>query len=72
MQAQIDTSSPTPGATLIQGFSIKEVADQLGKSYITIYRAVNKGHLKTHRIGRDHVITAEQVNDWLGRGGKTS
>lgn len=73
MQAQTDISLPTPGATaLAQGFSIRQVANQLGKSYITIFRAVQSGNLKTHKVGRDHVVTAEQVQDWLDRGGKTS
>ncbi len=71
MQTQTSTSVESP-LSLAQGFSIRQVAGQLGKSYITIFRAVQSGNLKTHRVGRDHVITAEQVQDWLSRGGKTS
>ena len=53
-------------------FTVRQVAERLKRSYLTIFRAIKNGHLQTHRIGREHSITDKQIQDWLASGGKTT
>jgi excisionase family DNA binding protein len=45
--------------------SIKEVANQLGVDYKTIYRLVRKGELSAAKIGGVYRIRPEDVNDYI-------
>ena len=46
-------------------FSIKEVAEQVGVSTATVYRAINKGYLPISKLGRRTCIRGQDVEEWL-------
>lgn len=46
-------------------FSIKEVANKLKVSYVTVYRWVESGSLKSVKAGKQHRIKAEDLESFL-------
>lgn len=42
-------------------FTLKEVAEKLRVSYLTVYKAVQDGRIKAVKIGRDYRVTEEEV-----------
>ena len=48
-----------------QYFSIEEVAKMLKVAYITVYRLVNSGKLKSFKAGKQHRITKVDIDEFL-------
>jgi excisionase family DNA binding protein len=42
-------------------YNLKEVAEMLGVSYLTVYNYARQGKIKTVRVGRFLRVTQEQV-----------
>jgi excisionase family DNA binding protein len=47
-------------------YSIQEAADSLGISYISVFRLIQRGKLKTVRDIRNHLIPAVELQRFLG------
>jgi excisionase family DNA binding protein len=47
-------------------FSVKEVAERLGKSSRTIRNHIEKGELPAAKTGRSYVITRSDLAEYLG------
>lgn len=49
----------------IQTFTVKEAAKLLNMEANTLYGHIAKGLLKTSRTGKKHIITQQQLNDYI-------
>lgn len=45
--------------------SIQEVADTLGINRVTVYRLLERGELKSIKVGRRRLILAEELERYL-------
>jgi excisionase family DNA binding protein len=52
--------------------TVPEIADQLGVSRMTIYRAVNGDYLRSVRIGRSFRVRTTWFEAWIEDGARTS
>lgn len=48
-----------------QYFTVKEVADKLMVSHVTIRKLIKDGLLKSFKAGNRYRITQEQIDDYL-------
>ena len=48
--------------------TVKEVADLMRVSTMTVYRLISAGELKAARVGRSYRLRAMDVDGYLGRG----
>ena len=48
------------------GFSMKETAQIIGRSYLTVWNLVQRGKLKANRDLRTPVIPRSEIERWLG------
>jgi excisionase family DNA binding protein len=56
-----------------RNYTIPEAARAIGVAAITIWRALESGHLKCYRVGRRVICNGGQhLIPWLEAGGKTS
>lgn len=51
-----------------EAYSIREVAEILGMSYLTVYRGVQAGQIPAVTFGRNHRITRTTVDHLLKSG----
>ncbi|HQR32073.1 MAG TPA: helix-turn-helix domain-containing protein [Blastocatellia bacterium] len=55
-----------------RNYSVNDAALALGISPMTVWRAIWAEALQTHRVGRRHIVSTDQIQTWLAGGGKTS
>jgi excisionase family DNA binding protein len=48
--------------------TVREVADALRVSTMTVYRLIKAGHLASLRVGKGYRIRAADLDRYLGRG----
>jgi len=48
-----------------QYYSVKELADLLGTSRVTIFKKIKSGQIKGERVGRNYIINREDIKDFL-------
>jgi excisionase family DNA binding protein len=46
-------------------YSVAEACKTVSVSKTTLYGVIKRGHLKTRKLGRRTLITAEALSDWL-------
>jgi excisionase family DNA binding protein len=46
-------------------YSVKELADLLQLSRVTIFKRIKKGEIKAEKIGRNFVIQKKDINDLI-------
>ena len=46
-------------------FTVKELADMLGVSRITIFNRIKKGEIKAEKIGRNFAIKRNDINHFI-------
>lgn len=48
-------------------FSLSEIAQMLGISRIAVFKKVKSGQIKTEKIGKAYAVSAEEVEQILGK-----
>jgi excisionase family DNA binding protein len=48
-------------------YTIQEVADKLKVAYLTVYRWIRSGKLKSDKAGKQYRICKENLSQFLGR-----
>lgn len=48
-----------------QFYNLKEIAELLGRHYMTIYDHVRKGLLPANKVGRNYIVSKEQLEQYL-------
>jgi excisionase family DNA binding protein len=56
----------------VTSYSPKQVADLLGYKVATIYALLSRKELEAGTIGRNRIISQEQLNDYLHRRNKSN
>lgn len=46
-------------------YSVKEVADLLKVSRVTIFNKIKNGQIKAEKVGRNYVISADYIRDYV-------
>lgn len=50
-----------------QYYSIEEVAKKLKVSYLTVYRWIRAGKLKSYKAGKQYRIDEAELNEFIGK-----
>ncbi len=48
-----------------QYYSVKELADLLGTSRVTVFKKIKNGQIKGEKVGRNYIIKKEDIKDFL-------
>jgi len=56
------------GVNIMKLYDLKEVAQMLGVSYLTVYNYVRQGRIKSVRVGRFLRVTQEEVERIMKEG----
>lgn len=56
------------GVNIMKLYDLKEVAQMLGVSYLTVYNYVRQGKIKSVRVGRFLRVTQEEVERIMKEG----
>lgn len=51
--------------TIKMHYSVKEVADLLKVSRVTIFKKIKNGQIKAEKVGRNYVISADYIRDYV-------
>ena len=54
-------------ATVVTNYNLTEAADKIGVSRVTLWRHVKQGKLTVHRNGREVIIWADDLLDYVLR-----
>ena len=64
-----DRTPPSTPQVPRVAFSIPETAAALGVGRTLVYKFIEEGQLKSLKLGKRHMITAQEIQDFLGRMG---
>lgn len=65
MQSAPATEHSVPAMVKRTSFTVKEIAARNGISAPTVYAEINRGHLRSFKIGGSRRISVEAEREWI-------